>query len=128
MFDCLYSILLFSWFLAYISKFCQEHNIPPLKQSEMTDVFEMQISNHKKLSKKPAKKKEFWNIGCPSFVAFFKKYLNLKSMVLSQILLQCDSSNLFNWSIYFWWISWATSWKKKGLRGYQKQFKDDSNS
>ena len=52
-------MLLFSCFLAYISKFCQEQNIPPLKQSEMTDVFEMQISNHKKPSKKPAKKKEF---------------------------------------------------------------------
>ena len=59
MFDCLYSLLLFSCFLAYISKFCQEQNIPTLKQSEMTGVFEMQISNHKKLSMKPAKKKEF---------------------------------------------------------------------
>ena len=39
----------------------------------MTDVFEMEIPNHEKLSKKPAKKKKFENIGCLSFVTFFKK-------------------------------------------------------
>ena len=26
------------------------------------------------------------------------------------------------------WISWATSFKKKGLRGQQKQFKNGSNA
>ena len=41
----------------------------------MTDVFEMEIPNHKKLSKKPAKKKKFENTGCLSLLNFLKKYL-----------------------------------------------------
>ena len=41
----------------------------------MTDVFEIQISNHKKLSKKPAKKKEFKTLDGRLLLHFLKKYL-----------------------------------------------------
>ena len=74
MFDCLFSILLFSCFFAYITKFYKEQNITPPKQSETTNVFEMQISNHKKL-KETCKKEGILKHWKPFFCYIFKNIL-----------------------------------------------------
>ena len=73
MLDCLYSIF-FSCFLAFISNFCQEHTIPPLKQSDDWCLWNGDTKPRETV-KETCEKEEIWKLGCLSFVTFFKKIL-----------------------------------------------------
>ena len=44
--------VLFIYVIAYITKFCQDSGLEPLSTATMTNMFESQISAHKRIFKK----------------------------------------------------------------------------